>query len=280
VTRSSLMDLSISTYAQTGNSESKARNPRLGIVVPTLNSSATLDWTLCALRGQRDMTAEIIVADSGSEDGTLDICKKWGVPTFYVPPGNMYRAVNMGLRQMDMEWVAYMNSDDLVYPQSYARMLALAEQQRADAVYGDVDFVDGEGRFRFLVKAPPPSRLAGMFRRDHMGFQPAAVIFRRSVFQKLGGFDERYRLVADYDFFYRLTISGHKLARVEPPSVAAFRTHASQLSSRESVNMKLELQSFRKAMKVRSFPGDLFDVFCWRLQNSPMYFWRLMKQRP
>jgi glycosyltransferase involved in cell wall biosynthesis len=253
-------------------------NPKLGIVVPTLNSSATLEWTLCALQGQRDITPVIVIADSGSEDGTLDICKKWGVTTFYVPPGNMYRALNMGLRQMDMEWITYMNSDDFVYSQSYSRMLALGQEQNADAVYGDIDFVDDEGRFRFLVKAPSPSRLAGMFRRDHMGFQPAAAIFRRSVFQELGGFDERYRLVADYDFFYRLTISGHKLVRVKSPAVAAFRTSASQLSRRESGNMKAELQSFRRAMKVKSLPGDLLDVFCWRLQNSPMYLWRLMKQ--
>ena len=42
--------------------------------------------------------------------------------------------------------------------------------------------------------------------------------------------------------------------------------------------MKAELQSFRRAMNVKSLPGDLLDVFCWRLQNSPMYLWRLMKQ--
>lgn len=252
---------------------------KLGIVVPTLNSASTLDWTLCALCGQRDVTAEIVVADSGSEDGTLDICKKWGVRTFHVPPGNMYRAINAGLQQMENEWIAYVNSDDLVYPQSYARMLASGEQRNTDAVYGDVDFIDSEGRFLFCVKSPSPSRLPGMFRRDHMGFQPAAAIFRRSVFQELGGFDERYRLVADYDFFYRVTISGYKMTRVGHPSVAAFRTHASQMSSRESANMKAELHAFRRAMNVKALPRDVFDVFWWRLQNSPMYFRRLMKQR-
>ncbi len=253
---------------------------RLGIVVPTLNSAATLEWTLCALRGQRDIIPQIVVADSGSEDGTLDICKKWGVPTFFVPPGNMYRAINQGLRQMDMEWITYMNSDDLVYPQSYARLLALGEQQRADAVYGDVDFVDYEGRFLFVVKVPSSARLGGMFRRGLMGFQPAAAIFRRSVFEELGGFDEQYRLISDFDFFYRMKASGYKLARARRPAVAAFRIHSSQLSTREATNMKDELKSFRKTRNVRTSPLDLLDVFYWRLQNSPIYLWRLMKQRP
>ena len=255
-------------------------NPKLGVVVPTLNSSATLEWTLCALRGQRDVTPQIIVADSGSNDGTLDICKSWGVPTFYVPPGNMYRAINLGLGKMDTEWITYMNSDDLVYPQSYARMLALGEEQGAAAVYGDVDFVDYEWRFLFVVKTPPPARLAGLFRRDIFGFQPAAAIFRRSVFQELRGFDEQFRLIADYDFYYRLTVSSYKLARVTGPAVAAFRVYASQLSVREATNMLKERDLFRKARSVGALPGDLFDVLCWRLQNSPIYLWRLMRQRP
>ena len=280
MTHSDTIDLSIATGAQAKNFESQMGKPRLGIVVPTLNSSATLEWTLCALRGQRDITPEIVVADSGSEDGTLDICKKWGVPTFYVPPGNMYRAINLGLRQMDMEWIAYMNSDDLVYPQSYARLLALGEEQQADAVYGDVDFVDYEGRFLFVVKVPSPARLTGMFRRGLMGFQPAAAIFRRSVFEELGGFDEQFRLIADYDFFYRMNASGYKLAKARRPAVAAFRIHPSQLSIRQATNMKDELKSFRKARNVRTSPMDLLDVLCWRLQNSPIYLWRLMKQRP
>src|ERR1700676_1116984 len=108
--------------------------PQIGVVVPTLNSSATLMWTLCALPSQKDVTLEIIVADSGSEDGTLDICTSWDVPTIYVPPGNMYRAINVGLRLMHADWFTYLNSDDLVYPHSYARLLTLGEEKRASLV--------------------------------------------------------------------------------------------------------------------------------------------------
>jgi len=254
--------------------------PQIGVVVPTLNSSATLAWTLCALRSQRNVTVDIIVADSGSEDGTLDICKCWGLPTIYVPPGNMYRAINAGLRQMDTEWATYLNSDDLVYPQSYARMLALGEEQHASVVYGECDFLDYEGRFLYEVKSPPPSRLPGMFRWGRLGFKQAAAIFRRGAFEEVGGFDEQYRLISDYDFFYRMSLSGYAHAQLKGPAVAAFRLHPSQLSEREAANMEREMRLFREVQKAKTSFGDLLDVLYWRLQNSSTYVWRLMKERP
>jgi glycosyltransferase involved in cell wall biosynthesis len=259
--------------------------PRIGVVVPTLNSASTLPWTLCALRNQRDVTVEIIVADSGSVDATLDICKHWEVPTIYVPPGNMYRAINAGLRHIDAEWVTYLNSDDIVYPQSYARLVARGEQQHASLVYGDCDLVDYEGRFLFMVKSPPPRRVPGMVRlsthfNGRLGFKQPAAIYQRSAFQELGGFDEGYRLIADYDFFFRLVISGCAIAKLQRPTVAAFRLHASQLSTREATNLREEMKSFQKATKVKASPLDLFDELYWRFQNSPIYLWRLSKLRP
>jgi glycosyltransferase involved in cell wall biosynthesis len=249
-------------------------------VVPTLNSAATLEWTLCSLRSQRDITVQVLVADSGSEDRTLDICKSWGVDTIYVPPGNMYRAINEGLRQIDAEWLTYLNSDDLVYPESYARLVTLGEQQHASVAYGDCDFIDYEGRFLYTIKSSQPCRLRGMFLRDRLGFKQAAAVFRKTTFNEVGGFDERYRLIADYDFFYRLAFSGDAFAYVQRPAVAAFRVHARQLSESQALSMKGEMTSFRKTLNSGASFGSLLDVLHWRLQNSPIYLWRLMKQRP
>lgn len=258
---------------------------QIGVVVPTLNSAATLTWTLCSLRCQRDVSVEIIVADSGSIDGTPDICKFWDVQTIYVPPGNMYRAINAGLHQLDAEWVTYLNSDDIVYPQSYARLVARGEDQHASFVYGDCDFVDYEGRFLFAMKSPPPHRLPGLVRLSplfggRVGFGQPTAIYRKRVFVELEGFDERFRNIGDYDFFFRLVTSGRAVAKLSRPTVAAFRLHQSQLSNRAAANLREELASFRKRRRARASPRDFLDVLSWRLQNSPNYLWRLSKLRP
>ncbi|HVB99468.1 MAG TPA: glycosyltransferase [Candidatus Dormibacteraeota bacterium] len=255
------------------------------MVVPTLNSASTLHWTLCALHSQRGVTLNVIVADSGSTDATLELCKHWSVRTIYVPPGNMYRAINAGLREIDSEWVTYLNSDDVVYPSSYARLLARGEEKKACLVYGDCDFVDYEGRFLFMQKSPPAPRLAGLARlspvfKGRLGFTQPTAIYRRIAFEELNGFDEVYRFFSDVDFFYRFITSGRPAAKLPRPTVAAFRLHNKQLSVRQASSIQEEMRRFRKATTIRPMPADWLDVLSWRLLNSPVYLWRLSRLRP
>lgn len=259
--------------------------PQLAVVVPTWNSAATLEWTLCSLRSQRDVNIEFLVADSGSEDGTLEICKKWGVETFYLPPGNMYVAINAGLQRLDSEWVTYLNSDDIVYPRSYARLVARGEQEHVSLVYGDSDLVDGEGRFLFAVKSPSARRLPGMVRMSPMfggriGFLQPAAIYRRRAYEELGGFDETYSYIADYDFSLRMVVSGRTIAKLEGPAVAAFRLHNAQRSVLGKERVEEEMVLLRKGVRVRPSLGDALDVLSWRVMNSPTYVSRMLKLRP
>jgi glycosyltransferase involved in cell wall biosynthesis len=249
----------------------------LGVVVPTLNSAATLDWTLCSLHNQRDASVRIIVADSGSQDQTLDICKRWAVETVYVPPGNMYRAINEGVRRLETEWVTYLNSDDFVYPMSYRRLIAQGDQEQAALSYGDNDVIDYEGRFLFALRAASPARLQRLLCHGRLAITQAAAIYRSVDCMELGGFNEQYRHVADLDFFYRFAMAGKKLTKVSGPAVAAFRRHSSQLSSRESSVTDRETMSFLATNNITLSPVACVDLVCWRAQNLPEYAWRVLR---
>ena len=251
----------------------------IGIVVPTLNSAATLDWTLCCLRHQKDASVEVVVVDSGSNDGTLEICERWGVPTLHVSAGNIYRAVNKGLRQLNTDWMTYLNSDDVVYPYSYARMLECAKNKSAAVVYGDCDFMDFEGRFLYRLRSAPPSLLPGLFHRGIGGFAQPATIFSARAFEELGGFDEELRLISDFDFFSRLAFGPCLFAKVAPPAVASFRRHARQLSESQAEAMKQEMLLWHERRDQSRAPRGWIDLLTWRLQNLSCYFWRATMNR-
>jgi glycosyltransferase involved in cell wall biosynthesis len=205
----------------------------IGVVVPTLNSGRTIASALASLLEQRDCRVEVLVADSGSTDATLDVCRRLGVECIYVPPGSMYAAINEGLRRLRGPWLAYLNSDDLLYADAYERLIRLGEAEGADVVYGGSDLVDVAGRYLYSLRAPAPDRLASLFRAKMFGFHPHAAAFRREMFEKLGGFSGRLRHVADMEFFGRACFLGHRFAHDPGAAVAVFRVHGDQLSRRE-----------------------------------------------
>lgn len=212
----------------------------LGIVVPTLDCAATLAATLASLQ-RLPHVGRILVVDSHSEDGTPDVARRHGVEVVSVPRAGMYAAVNAGLRRLETEWLTYVNGDDLVY--AIDRSLATAARARAEVVYGTVDFIDADGRFIHSWTSAAPNRLLPLYRAGCSPLLQQGTIFRRTVFESLGGFDERWRFVGDADFWLRALLAGHPFARVAHPAVAAFRMHAGQLSQRHAAAMTAEFRA-------------------------------------
>ncbi len=258
--------------------EIQTKKPTIGVVVPTWNSAATLDWTLLSLRSQQDCRVQIIVADSGSTDRTLEICKRWGVGSMYVPPGNMYRAVNAGMQLLSTDWLTYLNSDDIVYPSSYARLIELGNSSQADVVYGRSDYIDRDGRFLYSFSPAPPALLARLCRKGIMGFAQPAAIFRQNVFEALMGFSEDLRSISDFDFFSRAVKAGKVFASLSSPAVIAFRLHQNQLSRREADLSRKEKELVIAASgDCREFTDGL-ALIRWRINNIPGYCIRLLRK--
>jgi glycosyltransferase involved in cell wall biosynthesis len=243
-------------------------------VIPTLDSARTLDVTLCSLRSQRNVHVNIRVLDSGSQDDTLAICNRWGVFPEYVPPGNMYRAINAGLSGATTDWLSYLNSDDWLYPETFARLIRAGLEQRAEIAYGHCDYVDEEGRFLYSFVPASPKRLHRLFRRGIMAFAQQAAIFSRDSYVRLGGFDEQYRLSADGDFFCRAVLAGIRFTCIPRPEVACFRQHQGQLTQRYAQEMEEEKLRIRRGMNEPGRLGDALAVVEWKVRNVRSYLYR------
>lgn len=250
---------------------------QISYVVPTLNSAATLEMTLLSLKSQHDIKLNIIVVDSGSTDETLSICKRWNVKTIYVEPGNMYKAINLGLKKCDTEWLGYINSDDWLYSHSVARLVTQAIEKKADIVYGNCDYMDEEARFVYSLFAARPNQLLSLFRCGIMGFAQQSVIFHRNLYQKLNGFNEDFRFSSDADFYVRAIQSDAKFSYLPNKSVSCFRIHQNQLSNKNKELMEIEKREIYSYIGKKEIT-DNFIFLKWRYQNIPYYILRLLRQ--
>jgi glycosyltransferase involved in cell wall biosynthesis len=250
--------------------------PAISCVVPTLNSAATLEATLHSLRSQRGVRLEILVADSGSTDETLAICRRWDAPTIFVPPGNMYRAINAGLKQMKGEWAFYLNSDDLIFEDSLARLIGAGRE--TDVCYGNCDYLDFAGRFVYSFCAARPENLLPLFRLRRMGFAQQTAIYRRSLFDELGGFDETLRYRADADFFIRALLRGRRFRKLNGPSVACFRLHGNQFSNRGLAETEAEAERIFGRPELRPGWRDRATTIGWQINNIPHYLIRILRE--
>lgn len=252
-----------------------AQTEALTVVVPTLNSEDTLDWTLASLRSAREI--RVIVADSFSTDSTLDICKRWNVETISVPAGNMYAAINAGLRKADTDWLAYVNSDDWIFTAPYIRMLRNAIATSADVVYGGADYVDEFGRFLFSMRPALEETALRVLRAGYLPFCQPAAMFRRTAFAALNGFDEQYRAASDFDFFYRAALLNLRFKRLDFQPVVAFRLHSSQISSQQPELDRIEKKSIKTRFKIGSGVREKSALRLWQFSNIPWYLCRLLR---
>ena len=161
---------------------------------------------------------EHLIIDGGSTDGTLEILRKASsadsrIKFISEPDAGMYDAVNKGLRKATSGILAYLNTDDFYLPQTLERVIsAFYEKSDVSLVYGH--WMSWHPEINFLEMLPVFSYTAADMTVFAVLPQPS-VFFRREVFEKLGGFDLSYKLLADNDFFSKAVVAGFKCIRID-----------------------------------------------------------------
>ena len=210
----------------------------IGVVVVTHRSAASIDDCLARLRAA-DGVAAIRVVDNASDDETLALVQRHAAEDarvrFVANPDNPGFAVacHQGARALaaehgDTVWLAFVNPDCLVDPGALAALRAHARQLDGNALLG-ADLVDEAGardaaarrrdpEFAAMLRTPSAMRL-GVPRDGARSLQQvhavsgALMLLPRLLFDRLGGFDEGYRLHAeDLDLCRRARDAGAAVA--------------------------------------------------------------------
>lgn len=174
---------------------------KISVITATYNCVATISQALDSVASQEGAAFEHVIVDGGSGDGTLELlgARRSQFASFVSEPDRgIYDALNKGIARSRGDVVGFLHADDL-----YADAHVLADIARAfadpsvEAVYGDLQYVDKADPSRVIRhwRAGPFSR-----RRLAWGWMPPhpTLYVRRSWYDRIGGFDLRYRIAADY----------------------------------------------------------------------------------
>jgi glycosyltransferase involved in cell wall biosynthesis len=184
------------------------------VVVPTKDRWPVL--SRAALPGvleQRAVDVELVVVDDGSSDGTSERLVELGDPRVRVVRHDMARGVaaarNAGIAAARGRWISFLDDDDLWAPAKLREQLDAAAAADAVFVYAPGAAVDGAHRFLFNVAAPDPAMITDQLLRWNVIWCGCSnVMARADVVHELGGFDESFFQLADWDLWIRLALAG------------------------------------------------------------------------
>jgi glycosyltransferase involved in cell wall biosynthesis len=167
---------------------------------------------------------ELIVADDGSTDNTKDIIlsfKDERIKYFYKENGGPYSARNLGMEKATGDFIVPLDADDMMTPDYIARHLQEFERcPDADLIYCDDYLIDEVCKpIRVIERqeyADRKSLIRDLFR---CGFPivPFRTCIRKSVFDRIGLFDDGFRNAMDYDMIRRFVKHGLKAHHLKAP---------------------------------------------------------------
>lgn len=177
----------------------------ISIITVVYNNYLSIEKAIRSVINQNYDNIEYIIVDGGSTDRTVDIIKKYDLfisKWVSEPDRGIYDAFNKGIMMASGDVIGFLNSDD-IYANEYVieKVVKAFKDNKTDSVYGDLVYVDSNGRTVRYWKA-------GEYRRDLVlsGWMPPHPTFfvKRQVYLENGLYRTDLKISADYDMCLRL----------------------------------------------------------------------------
>jgi glycosyltransferase len=248
---------------------------KLSVITAVRNAAETLPGCIESVRRQT-VSAEHIVIDGASTDGTFDIIAQYRSSIARVvsePDKGIYDALNKGIRLASGDVVGLLHGDDFyAHDRVLESVVKVFQEKNVDSCYGDLLYVyknDVDKVIRYW-KASEYHR--GKFRHGWMPPHPTFFV-KREVYEKYGYFKADFRISADYELMLRL-LEKHGISTYYIPEVL-IKMRLGGASNRSLRNMWIKSSEDYKAWKVNDLKGGLHIIFLKNIIKIPQFIKRV-----
>lgn len=237
---------------------------KVSIITVCYNSAETIENTLISVVSQSYPNIEYILIDGQSTDDTLAIIERYKSKLARVisePDKGIYDAINKGIQLASGELVGVLNSDDFYVNNSVIdEVVKILQQQHADCVYGDLQYVDRQNTNLVKRNWVSGKYEQGLFYKGWMPPHPTFFI-KNDCYKKYGLFNLQLKSAADYELMLRM-LHVHQIKAAYLPQVLV----KMRVGGKSNISLKNRIKANRE------------DKLAWVINGiKPRFYTLLMK---
>ena len=220
----------------------------VSVVIPVYNGESFLAEAVRSIQEQNHKLLEIIVVDDGSVDGTARLAAELDVRYSYQVNRGLPAARNRGLELSRGDVITFLDVDDLWSRNKLRLQLAhLSENTATEIILGYTQLVQ-------VLGFENGAHVSKEWSAPTLAMSMGAASFRRSVFDKIGLFDETQRYCDDLDWFMRARERGVSLL-IHPQVTLYYRRHQNNMTNQIELGNQGMLRMLKKSLDRRRQEG-------------------------
>ena len=181
---------------------------KITIVTVCLNAENTIKKCIQSVVDQDYSSIEYIVIDGASTDNTCRIIRQMNRADIFLSEADagLYDAMNKAITKASGDFILFLNADDyLVNANAISQALTLMKLEEADIYYGNLEVRNGAQGMSIHKPWNECSLIAALsiYCLPHQ-----AMLSRKSLFDAVGGFSTKFKVLSDYDWYLRAFESG------------------------------------------------------------------------
>jgi len=187
--------------------------PKLSVITVVFNGVKDIESTMLSVLNQTYPNIEYLVIDGKSNDGTLDVIKKYQdrIKLMSERDTGIYDAMNKALKMANGDYLLFMNAGDEIFaPDTVVKVFATAND--ADIYYGETEMINDKGESLGQRRHKAPEKFTWRSFKYGMSVSHQAIYIKRSLTDQ---YNERYHLSADIDWIIRAAKKAKKIVKVD-----------------------------------------------------------------
>ena len=229
---------------------------KVSIVIPCYDAAAFVAETIESALAQTHPEVEVVVVDDASTDGSWQVIERYRdrVRALRLEAnGGGSHARNRGAALARGDFLMFLDSDDVIAPDTVACLVAaIRDRPGATAVCRWERLAERKGRWTSAPADVPLPDPAADPLREWLRLRwvpPCAVLWRRDVYERTGGWDETISYNDDGELMMRSFVQGARLV-LAPCGVARYRFHgASRITVGTDLTSERRLRSGMRVLE-------------------------------